>query len=407
MARASPANWVSFRTKRLLRISLRNRSEAATARSATALDLSTLGVILTPDLDFAPQKARTNEIMIKSKDQERETKWRQQELNSMAAVRRAVPVLGAANSSLLLAFGFLLPALQTTFSETAVLRPTADTTLFESSPNDNMGGWTHIAAGTTGSAGDRTRNRGLFRFDVAAALPSQSKITSATLALRVVRVPGSVGGGGPVGSTFVLHRLMKPWGEGDKLGDRGFPADPGEATWNSRFAPESNGARGSSWNVPGAASGADFSAVVSASRAVSGLGRYEFASSSNLVADVQAWLDDPSSNFGWLLKTQSEGIAKTARAFASREDTNQAPILTIEYSPPPRVKIERIERVGNDIHLQFPAEAGSAYIVQYRESWPSNSWLTLTNFAPQPASTNLLIRDPIGDSRRFYRIAKP
>ena len=53
-----------------------------------------------------------------------------------------------------------------------------------------------------------------------------------------------------------------------------------------------------------------------------------------LVADVQAWINNPSSNFGWLLISENEVSPETARRFGAREDPTHAPVLTISYSLP-------------------------------------------------------------------------
>ena len=49
--------------------------------------------------------------------------------------------------------------------------------------------------------------------------------------------------------------------------------------------------------------------------------------------DVQAWLDDDSTNFGWLLRGDESTIF-TARQFASRENLTVAnrPLLTIDFT---------------------------------------------------------------------------
>jgi hypothetical protein len=302
--------------------------------------------------------------------------------------------------------GLLLNSALSAFSETVSIRPTADTTLFESSPNDNMGGWTHVAAGTTGNAADRTRNRGLFRFDIATVLPPGARITNATLNLEVVRIPGTMGGGSSVSSTFALHRVLRPWGEGDKLGDRGFPADPGEATWNYRLAPNLNGTGGAPWAVAGGSSATDFSATVSASQAVAGIRKYQFGSNFNLVDDVQTWLDNPSSNFGWMLISRSENSAKTARAFGSREDADHAPMLTIEYSAPVPLKIENAEQINQVFRFTFNAEPGHPYVVQARNSLSSESWQAFTNFSAPANFTNIVVEDLISFPQRFYRVGK-
>ena len=48
-------------------------------------------------------------------------------------------------------------------------------------------------------------------------------------------------------------------------------------------------------------------------------------------ADVQSWLDDPASNFGWLVLGDESEIA-TAKRFDTRESASP-PVLTIIYRP--------------------------------------------------------------------------
>lgn len=57
-------------------------------------------------------------------------------------------------------------------------------------------------------------------------------------------------------------------------------------------------------------------------------------------SDVQAWVNNPSSNFGWLLHGD-ETINKTARAFASRTPDlpGDAPVLTVTYIVPGAVPV--------------------------------------------------------------------
>ncbi|MCA9730104.1 MAG: multicopper oxidase domain-containing protein, partial [Candidatus Eisenbacteria bacterium] len=60
-------------------------------------------------------------------------------------------------------------------------------------------------------------------------------------------------------------------------------------------------------------------------------------SSPGMVADLQGWVDDPSSNFGWVMIGQETGMVTTQKRFASRENTNTSyrPVLEITYSVPP------------------------------------------------------------------------
>ncbi len=309
---------------------------------------------------------------------------------------RFVRLLPPAQASALL-LGSTLFLATPVHADSIALHPVADTTLFESAPNDNMGGWTHIAAGSTGSQGERTRNRGLVRFDPASALPAGAQITSVSLQLTVVLVPGQAGGGSAVNSTFALHRLLQSWGEGDKLGDRGFPADPGEATWNFRFFNDQ------SWSEPGGAPGSDFAAAPSATRAIAGKATYLFGPSTALRDDVQSWLDAPASNFGWLLLTQSEERAKTARGFASREDPDVPPVLLIEFTASPPLRLEQVAARTNQFTFSFATQADHAYTVEFTGGLASASWTALTHITPGPAK-NVVVTDPILPAPRYYRV---
>jgi hypothetical protein len=100
---------------------------------------------------------------------------------------------------------------------------------------------------------------------------------------------------------------------------------PGDATWLHTFYP------GSQWSTPGG----DFVATISASKTVGAAGAYTFASTANLVADVQMWLDTPAQNFGWIVRG-NEASSGTAKRFSSREHQTAVlhPMLTVTFTPP-------------------------------------------------------------------------
>ena len=54
-----------------------------------------------------------------------------------------------------------------------------------------------------------------------------------------------------------------------------------------------------------------------------------------MVADVQSWLDNPASNFGWLV-LGDETASATAKRFDTRESASP-PMLTIQYIPGPEL----------------------------------------------------------------------
>ena len=131
------------------------------------------------------------------------------------------------------------------------------------------------------------------------------------------------------------HRATASWGEGTSTAGsgEGFGADSadGDATWvHRRFDTER-------WATPGG----DFSPEVSASTAVGrpplgGVATITWGSTPRMVADVQGWLDDPSSNYGWLLLGNEEKEQQSAKRFESREnpDESRRPALLIEYLSP-------------------------------------------------------------------------
>lgn len=233
---------------------------------------------------------------------------------------RWFPQAGAA----FLAAVLILPAAAA--PSVVTLQPVADTSLFSLTPDNNWGGATFFNGGTAGNLGI---NRGLLRFDLGGAVPPGSTILSATLTIEMVRMPA----GSRRNSIFDLHRMNVSWGEGTQAPvppqDVGLPARPGEATWNNRFGDSLP------WARPGGMPGVDFVAAPSSSSYVSILGDpIEFGSTAELVADVQFWVNNPAQNFGWMLSSQEENVAKTARSFASRE-SGFGPVLMLEFLPVP------------------------------------------------------------------------
>ncbi len=223
--------------------------------------------------------------------------------------------------------GAVLASSLTASAAEVVLTPSRDNTVYEEYP-DNSNGAGYLFAGRAGGGGIR---RSLLRFDVAAALPAGAQIESATLRLHVSRtqVPDSL--------PAALHRALADWGEaGSNGGERagaGAAAQPGDATWSHRFY-----AKPQIWSAPGA----NFETAPSVSGAIGGIG-FHSLSSAQAAADVQAWLDSPASNFGWVLRGD-ESSAGDARRIDSREHGTAAnrPTLTVIYTaaapaPMPRV----------------------------------------------------------------------
>ncbi|MCI0779349.1 MAG: DNRLRE domain-containing protein [Chloroflexi bacterium] len=201
-----------------------------------------------------------------------------------------------------------------------MIEPSADNTLFEDSASfRSNGAGEHLFVGNTNSGNTR---RALLRFDIASAVPPGATVTAVSLRMRMSRTRGGV-------VTVTLHHVLADWGEGasDAGGPegRGATAQTGDATWRHRFADTEL------WD----SIGGDFEAAPSGSTSVGGGGSYSWPSTDGMVADVQAWLDSPDANFGWLLRGGESGI-RTAKRFHSRENTDAGnrPLLTIDFIAP-------------------------------------------------------------------------
>jgi hypothetical protein len=201
--------------------------------------------------------------------------------------------------------------------QTIVLTPSKDNTLYEGNGTVSNGAGVHLFAGATAAGALR---RALLAFDVASQIPPGSTITKASLRLEVDQTRA-----GPVPMT--LHRVSADWGQGTSnagaSGDGdGTNARTGDATWLHRFFQ----------NQLWATEGGDFDATADASAVVAGFGDWQ--TSEAMVARVQGWLDQPETNFGWLIRG-GETQSTTAKRFVSRESGQAAlrPALTIEFIP--------------------------------------------------------------------------
>ena len=204
---------------------------------------------------------------------------------------------------------------------TVNINPSKDNTLYEYDPVDgdrsNALGF-HFFAGETGM---NELRRGVLAFDIAGNIPPGAVITAASLSLNMSRTPTNTA------YLMELHKLLADWGEGTSIapgeeGD-GAPATPNDATWRHRFFD----------TIFWSTQGGDFSPTVSASQSVGAIGHYTW-SSAQMVADVQGWLDNPASNFGWLM-LGDESVIATAKRFDTRESASP-PVLTIEFTRAPR-----------------------------------------------------------------------
>jgi hypothetical protein len=218
------------------------------------------------------------------------------------------------------AFAILASALTAplSFGQTATIQAQQDSTLYEDATGMTANGSAPL--GFTGGNSSALKRRYLIQFDVASAIPAGSTITSARLELTVEKYPNFA-----TDSNYGAHLVPVAWGEGPSIGTgMGTPAQPGDATWLHTFYP------GTLWSN----TGGDFTAVASGSSPMNALGLHSI-SSAGLAADVQGFLDNPTSNFGWAIKSDTES-SRTTRGFKSREvgAGNGSPVLVVDYTTP-------------------------------------------------------------------------
>jgi spore coat protein A len=203
-------------------------------------------------------------------------------------------------------------------AETVTVPAAHDTTIYSNDSSSSNGAGDYVFAGVNA---ENEKRRALIAFDVARSVPPGSAITSATLVLSLTRTH-------PYSSLVEVHRLTAAWGEASSNGagneGDGAPAAEGDATWSYRMSP----------SVRWTTDGGDFDATPSATTTVDDAGRSYTWSSPSLTADVQAWLDDPTSNFGWILIAEQAG-ADTAKRFGSRDGSRGLrPALLVTFTPP-------------------------------------------------------------------------
>lgn len=199
-----------------------------------------------------------------------------------------------------------------------------DNTIYSEFPSNSNGLGEYLFAGKNAGTNAGSVQRSLLHFDLS-SIPNGAVISAATLQLYANKTA-------PVATGLELRKLNVSWGEGTSdaasLETSGAAATPGDATWTSRLSPSTN------WSV----AGGDFSTTVSASIAQvrSGIATDELItlSGQNTISDVQSWISNSASNFGWILMSNNETAGASMKRFISRNSGVSAhrPTLSITYS---------------------------------------------------------------------------
>jgi len=188
-------------------------------------------------------------------------------------------------------------------ADTVTINADADTTIYSDNVDNNGGGHNFGIAGFSNSGNER---RLLMLFDLT-GIAAGSTINQVSLDIDALRV--NRGGG-----DFRLYRVNRGWGEGNKSGNRGAAATSGEATWADARYPNLdwvNSAQGGSWFAP-----------ILDQASINSTGVATFDSSTAFVSSLQAMLDNPSENWGFLIRGIDNNVG--AVRFGTREGGSAA-----------------------------------------------------------------------------------
>jgi hypothetical protein len=216
-----------------------------------------------------------------------------------------------------------------------ILTPSADTFINSGVPDNNNGASSSLFTGVEGMGGVM---RGLIQFTMPSELQGRANVKQVQLT-ATLRALGN-GTAGP-GSVESLQVISEAWVQGNGVADARMTFVIGQpcagtvvgATWNQ---PSCAPGTTASWTTPGATVATTVSGQTDTTGvALEGHVTWDSAAAGNagMIADVQAWIDDPSRNHGWRVTSSNEATPGAAQRFyASEAGAATAPTLTISYT---------------------------------------------------------------------------
>ena len=292
-------------------------------------------------------------------------------------------------AKLVVAYTLLLFVMSVYGQTTVQIGAMKDNTLYQSSDGSlTNGAGQGFFVGRTQQGGWR---RGVIAFDIAANIPAGATIDNVSLTLVMSRTTATA-------KTVTLQRLLADWGEGTTDANfqegGGAAATPGSATWIHTFHDANF------WSNQGG----DFASSVSDSQSVAGNGFYTWGPTAAMAADVAEWLDQPNSNFGWIL-IGDESANTTAKRFDSRESTTETnrPVLSVTY----RAETLVTERPNSNVHnfqlLQnYPNPFNPATVIPFRLQRPASVRLHILTVTGQQIRTLVDDVRTAGDHRAVW-----
>jgi glucose/arabinose dehydrogenase len=208
--------------------------------------------------------------------------------------------------------GAILKVVPVPATTALTLTAAKDNTIFQEAELSNGAGDWIFAGATDPSKNNAALRRALVSWNLA-TVPAGATIATASVTMKMDRTISPA-------YDFSLHKLLANWGEGTsnaavQEGD-GAVATATDVTWNKPFFGQV-----AAWITPGG----DFSPARSATTSVntetsvSG-GIYTWAAP-GLAADVNAWLANSATNFGWMLKGDVESVVKAGTTGAAGQMT--------------------------------------------------------------------------------------
>jgi hypothetical protein len=179
-----------------------------------------------------------------------------------------------------------------------------DTNIEQATPTTTDGSDESVHADFDYPDGSGKSIEGLLRFDLS-SIPAGSTVTSASLSINVTNRTSGAG--------YDLYALSRAW-------------TPSQATWNSATT-------GTAWGAGGARSTSDRSATSIGTLTPTTTGTTTVTLNAAGLAQLNAWIADPSKNYGFIVDTPSDPdglIFDSSKA----PTASSRPKLSVNYAPP-------------------------------------------------------------------------
>ena len=220
-------------------------------------------------------------------------------------------------------FLFLLFASAQSFSQTLTVAADKDNTIYSAYPGNSNGSGAFLFAGQNGASNANSVQRALLHFNLS-SIPAGSTITAATLTI-------TVGKSGPVATGINLNKLTTDWGAGTSdaggVEASGAAATTNDATWVNNFFGSST------WTT----AGGDFSGTASGHALIGSSITSNTViniSSPGILADIQSFVNNPATNFGWIISSDNEAQENSVKRIISTNSANASlrPTLSVTYT---------------------------------------------------------------------------